>query len=69
MAELYDALKQAIADERPAVLVTLIAGPVGVGDKLLVYDDGGPIGLSLGARTPPEIAVSIVAQIVQVKNG
>jgi xanthine dehydrogenase accessory factor len=29
----------------------------------------GPIGLYLGSRTPPEIAISILAEVTAVKNG
>jgi xanthine dehydrogenase accessory factor len=29
----------------------------------------GPIGLDLGGRTPAETALSIIAEVVAVKNG
>jgi xanthine dehydrogenase accessory factor len=29
----------------------------------------GPIGVYIGSRTPPEIAISILAEITAVKNG
>ena len=29
----------------------------------------GPIGLFIGSKTPPEIAVSIMAEVLAVKNG
>ncbi len=46
-------------------------------DRLLEFDVSaeevarlhGPIGLYIGSRTPPEIAISILAEITAVKNG
>ncbi len=29
----------------------------------------GPIGIYIGSKTPPEIAVSVMAEILAVKNG
>ena len=29
----------------------------------------GPIGIFIGSKTPPEIAVSIMAEVLAVKNG
>ncbi len=28
-----------------------------------------PVGLKIGSKTPPEIAVSIMAEVLAVKNG
>jgi xanthine dehydrogenase accessory factor len=45
---LYEALTAALAAEQPLAVATLIAGPAGVGSKLLVY----PNGTTLGALEP-----------------
>ena len=29
----------------------------------------GPIGIYIGSKTPPEIAVSVMAEVLAVKNG
>ena len=40
MANIYEALKIALAAEQPVVLVTLVGGREAVGSKLLIYPDG-----------------------------
>jgi len=42
---LYDRLRAALADERPAAVVTVVRGPAELlGRKLMVYDDGSTFG-------------------------
>ena len=54
--------------------------PISERDKLIAryfYEQGaaqlarlrGPVGLYIGSRTPPEIAVSILAEVIAAKNG
>lgn len=42
---LYDRLRAALVDERPAAVVTVVRGPAALlGHKLMVYDDGSTFG-------------------------
>jgi xanthine dehydrogenase accessory factor len=40
----------------------------GIEEELLKRVDA-PIGMDIGSQTPPEIAISVAAKIIQVKNG
>jgi xanthine dehydrogenase accessory factor len=40
----------------------------GIEEELLKLVDA-PIGMDIGSQTPPEIAISVAAKIIQVKNG
>jgi xanthine dehydrogenase accessory factor len=64
MAELYDALKAAVAAERPVALVTLVAGPGGIGEKLLIYDDGTTLG-ALPTALPREQIVADAQELLR----
>src|SRR5262245_19360770 len=69
MTTIYEALKAAIVAEQPVAVATIIAGPTGVGRKLLVYPDGTTLG-SLGQGLPEqEIVRAALEQLARAENG
>jgi xanthine/CO dehydrogenase XdhC/CoxF family maturation factor len=77
MDDVYAELANALAAGEKSVLARIIrqagSAPRTVGTRLLVKaaDDlhrvHCPIGVAIGAQTPEEIAVSIVAELIQVR--
>lgn len=53
---LYGSLRQQITDEIPAALATVVAGPQGLGSKMLIGLDGA----IEGGLAPPELARQVV---------
>jgi len=68
MAIIYEALKAALAAERPVALVTVVGG-AGVGAKLLVREDGTALG-ALGEPTPEaEVVRDAMAMLARAESG
>jgi xanthine dehydrogenase accessory factor len=59
---LFDTFRQLLADEVPVALATVVAGPDGVGGKLLVQADG-PWD---GTLAPPELADRVAGDAVRL---
>lgn len=59
---LYDNLRQQITDEIPVALATVVAGPDGVGSKMLVGLDGA----AQGHIEPPELARQVAEDAVRL---
>lgn len=69
MSSVYEELKSALADERPVVVATVIAGPDGVGSKLLITPDGGTIGALPDDAPQPEIVRSALEMLARAASG
>lgn len=59
--EIYDALRQALAEERHVVLATVVSGP-GTGRQLLLRPDAGPLG-DLGSPALNALVAGRAAEI------
>lgn len=62
---LYDSLHQRINDEVPAALATVVAGPEGLGSKMLIGLDGGAEGQIVPAELAGQVAKDAVRLIQQ----
>ena len=68
MSDIYEALKQALADEQPVVVLTVVDGAAHVGAKLLVQ----PGGQQLGALSLPhqaEIVADALHMLAHAESG
>lgn len=59
---LYDSFRQALEEEFPVALATLVAGPSGLGSKLLVRPDGN----AEGRMVTPELACHVAGDAMRL---
>lgn len=59
---LYDSFRRHLQDETPVALATQIAGPQGVGSKMLVHPDGG----GEGRLATPELACHVAGDAMRL---